>query len=187
MKIICVKTGDVPQFYIKCETTQIRNNDPLYVPFFCEELCCEFAFAVKINRVTKSIGEQFAQRCWNEYSVVTNFWSEDLARRQRAFGAPMDIAYSFDRSFALENEFHLFGSDTIPAELFVNGELVETLMWSDISDKVNGVISYLSSYVTLKIGDVIMIKSEDRPHQIKMGDHVTIKLENEIIVETIIK
>lgn len=179
--------GDTPQFYIKSETTQIRNNEPLYVPFYCKELRCEFAFAIKINRVTKSISENFAQRCWNEYSIVTNFWSEDLAHRQRELCAPLDVAYSFDRSFALENEFHVMENDTIRGEIFVNEKSVQTLLWNSVCNKINVAIAYLSSYVTLKIGDVVMIKMDDSSLDVKIGDHITTKINGEIILETIIK
>lgn len=189
MKIFCVEVRNKkPHFYIKCETAQIRNNEPLYVPFFCRELRCEFAFAVKIHRVTKAISETFADRCWNEYSVVTNFWSEDLATEQRACGASLDVAYTFDRSFALENDFHQrVECDTIVASVFVNGEVVETLKWGDVSGEFNRVIAYISSYVTLKIGDVIMIKSTDKNRVASIGDKIEVWLENEIIIETIIK
>lgn len=189
MKIFCVeiKSGK-PHFYIKCETAQIRNNEPLYIPFFCRELRYEFAYAIKIHRVTKAISETFADRCWSEYSVVTNFWSEDLAAEQRACSAPMDIAYTFDRSFALENDFHQrVDCDTIVASATVNGEVAETLKWSDVSEEFNRVIAYISSHVTLKIGDVIMIKSSDKSVAASIGDKIEVMLGDEKILETIIK
>ncbi|MEG0500014.1 MAG: fumarylacetoacetate hydrolase family protein [Rikenellaceae bacterium] len=190
MKILCVEVKDgTPQFYSKCETAQIRNNEPLYIPFFCKALRCEFAFAIKINRVTKAISEKFAGRCWNEYSVVTNFWSEDLAAQQRALCAPLDIAYIFDRSFALENDFHVMEelSDTISASAFINEEMVQRLDWNDVRGEVNKVIAYISSYVTLKIGDVIMIRSSNQNRIVSIGDRIEIKFGDETILETIIK
>lgn len=189
MKIFCVEVKDIPQFYIKTETSQIRNNEPLYVPFFCEDLRYEFGFAVKINRVVKAIGKDFAARCWTEYSVVTNFWSEDMLCRQRETAAPLDIAYGFDRSFALENNFHVFeDGGNISASAYVNDQLVQTLDWNAVCDKIDGVISYLSSYITLKIGDVIMIKTDGvECRKAVIGDRIEVKINEEIILETIIK
>lgn len=193
MKIFCVEVVDgEPQFYVKSETAQIRNNEPLYIPFFCEELRYEFAFAIKINRVTKAIDKKFAARCWNEYSIVTNFWSEDMALKQRVLGAPQDIAYTFDRSFALANDFHMKDhikeeGDTILASTYVNGVEVESLIWSDICGEIDNIISYLSIYVTLKIGDVIMIRSSKKNWKAAIGDRIEVKFGEEIVVETIIK
>lgn len=188
MKIFCCEVGEKPQFYVKTETAQIRNNEPLYIPFFCKELCYEFAFAVKINRVTKAISENFAHRCWNEYSLVVNFWSEDLARKQRSDGQWADIAYSFDRSFALENDFHQLGCvDNISAAACVNGLLVREFEWSEVSENISRVIAYISSYITLKIGDVVMIKSTNEIYRASIGDRIEVKMDNEIILETIIK
>lgn len=189
MKIFCVEVQNgKPQFYCKSETAQIRNNEPLYIPYFCEELRYEFAFAVKTNRVTKAIDKKFAARCWDEYSVVINFWSEDMALKQRELGAPSEIAYAFDRSFALENDFHVKGeNDTILASAYVNGCEIESLIWSDVFDRIDEVIAHLSTYITLKIGDVVMIKSSQKSWKAAIGDKLEVKFGDELVVETIIK
>ena len=198
MKIFCVDVCDKenPIFYIKPETSQIRNNEAIFIPLFCNELRYEFAFAVKINRVTKSIGEKFASRCWNEFGVVTNFWAEDILSRLKSGNAPLELAYSFDRSLALPNDFlpiDILGSENnISVKAFINNNEVLQLDWSDIEDSISSVISYISSYVTLKIGDVIVIKNSNEnsskySNSAVIGDKIELKLREEIILETIIK
>lgn len=194
MKIFCVDVCDKenPIFYIKPETSQIRNNEALFIPLFCNELRYEVAFAVKINRVTKSIGEKFASRCWDEFGVVTNFWAEDILNRLKSENAPLELAYSFDRSLALPNDFLpisiLDSGNDISVKAFVNNIEVLQLEWSDIKDSINSVISYISSYVTLKIGDVIVIKDSNKySNSAMIGDKIELKFRENIILETLIK
>lgn len=194
MKIFVVEIhkNEKPLFYIKPETTQIRNNEALFIPLFCEELRYEFAYAIKINRVTKSICKKFASRCWNEFGVVTNYWAGDMVDSKQYNGNFMDIAYSFDRSFALPNEFLsselLQQRNNITACGYVNDKEMVTLRWNDIQESIDDIISYISDFITLKIGDVIMIKSKDNANYVaKINDKIELKIENKIIVETLIK
>lgn len=190
--VVEIEKNEKPQFYIKPETAQIRNNEALFIPLFCEELRYEFAYAIKINRVTKSIGTKFASRCWSEFGVVTNFWAEDLSRNQRDKCEYPDIAYSFDRSFALPNEFLssdlLQAENNISAKCYVNEREILALYWEDIKGSIDEIISYISDFITLKIGDVIMIKKRNNKNEkAVINDKIELKIDNKIVVETLIK
>lgn len=197
MKIICIgrnyrehiseldNTREVPsepQFFMKPDTALLRNNDPFYIPSFSKELHYETELVVRINRVVKAIEERFAYRCYDEVGLGIDFTARDVQRRCMAEGLPWEICKSFDRSAAVSPRFFKLGElgkgvQDLRFEMELNGEVRQRGVTADMVFGVDKIISYVSHFVTLKIGDLIFTGTPAGVGRLNVGDRLKASLE----------
>lgn len=203
MKIICIgrnyldhiaeldnkrqATGE-PQFFMKPDTALLRNNEPFYVPSFSNDLHYETELVVKINRVVKAIEERFAYRCYDEVGLGIDFTARDIQRKCIAEGLPWEISKAFDKSAAVSPRFlklaDIGGSiQILRFDMRLNGELRQRGDTSLMLFGVDRIISYVSRFVTLKIGDLIFTGTPVGVGPVKPGDHITATLEGDTLLD----
>lgn len=190
MKIICIghnylqhvlelgnSVPTEPVFFMKPDTALLRDNDPFYIPSFSDDLHYEAELVVKISRMAKAIEPKFASRCYNEIGLGIDFTARDVQRRQSAKGLPWEIAKSFDNSAAISPEFidksEFTDVQAIKFNLELNGECVQCGDCSDMIFSIDEIISYVSKFVTLKIGDLIFTGTPAGVGAVHEGDHLT--------------
>lgn len=190
MKIICIglnykqhikemghNTPSEPVFFMKPDTALLRNNNTFYIPDFSNELHYECEIAVKIDRVAKAIDEQFAHRCYSEVAVGIDFTARDLQRKLSQNGLPWEAAKAFDKSTPIPNRFiplsELGGNiQNLDFHLEINGKRVQSANSSDMLFSVDKTIAYVTQFVTLKIGDIIMTGTPSGIGCVNEGDHI---------------
>lgn len=188
MKIICIgrnyldhakelnnQAPTSPVFFMKPDTAIVRNNDPFFLPDFSTDLHYEVEIVLKINRVGKSIQEKFAHRYFNEIGLGIDFTARDLQRNCQAKGLPWEIAKSFDNSAPISNFIELGGDlkiDSIDFHLDINGKTVQKGNTSDMIFNAEKLISYVSGFITLKIGDLIFTGTPAGVGPVAIGDHL---------------
>lgn len=148
-----------PVFFMKPDTALLRNNEDFYLPDFSSEIEYETEVVVKINRVTKSIEERFAHRCYDEIAVGLDFTARDLQARCKKMGRPWEISKAFDKSTPVPNQFiskeSLGDLGALDFHLDIDGKCAQKGNTRDMIFSIDRVISYVSQFVTLKIGDLI--------------------------------
>ena len=196
MKIFCIarnyvehvdelKMGNVPSapvFFMKPDTALLRNNDPFYVPSFSREVHYECELVVRINRVGKCIAERFAHRYYDEVGLGIDFTARDVQRAAAEAGEPWEMAKAFDHSAAISPEFVKLsdvGGDVqnLHFEMMLNGEVRQSACTSQMIFTVDQLISHISQFVTLKIGDLIYTGTPVGVGEVKEGDELTATLE----------
>lgn len=205
MKIICIghnysshikemghKPSVEPTFFMKPDTAVLRNNDPFYIPYFTSELHYETELVVKINRVVKSISKEFASRCYSEVAVGIDFTARDIQRRCIEEGRPWEVAKSFDKSAPIPNNFitlEELGKDVLDLNfrLDIDGKCVQHGYSGDMLFKVDEIISYVSQFVTLKIGDLIFTGTPIGVGAVKEGNRLQAYLEDRLMLDFEIK
>ena len=181
-----------PQFFCKPDTALLRNNDPFYVPSFSSDLHYETEVVVRINRVAKAIEERFAHRCYDEVGLGIDFTARDIQRRCIAEGLPWEKCKAFDHSAALSPRFLKLadiGGDiqNLGFEMTLNGEVRQQANTGQMIFGVDRLISYVSQFMTLKIGDLIYTGTPVGVGPVKPGDHLAAKLEGETMLDFDIK
>ena len=170
-----------PLFFLKPDTALLRNNDPFYIPSFSERVDYECELVVKINRVGKCIDRRFAHRYYDEVGLGIDFTARDLQRKAIAEGLPWEMSKCFDHSAALSPEFvplaELGAIDNLRFELKVNGEVRQTGVTSEMLFSVDEIISHVSKYMTLKIGDLIYTGTPCGVGPVAVGDNLVATLE----------
>ena len=147
-----------PMFFMKPETSIVRNNKPFFYPDFSEDVHYETEIVLKINRLGKNIETRFANRYYDEIGLGIDFTARDLQQKCKEKGKPWEIAKAFDGSAPL-SEFvdkTIFSNlDDLKFSLELNGKLVQDGTTKDMIFPFDELISYVSKFVTLKIGDLI--------------------------------
>ncbi|WP_047446240.1 fumarylacetoacetate hydrolase family protein [Alistipes sp. ZOR0009] len=172
MKIICIGRNYIdhakelnnpvpsePVFFLKPDTALLRNNAPFFYPAFSKDVHYEVELVIKISKVGRSIGEKFASRYYSEVGLGIDFTARDLQQRCKERGLPWEMAKAFDFSAPLSSAFlpidNIESVSSIPFSLLKNGEVVQQGNSSEMIFSVDRIISYVSQFFTLKIGDLI--------------------------------
>jgi acylpyruvate hydrolase len=171
MKIICIghnyikhikelnhEIPDEPVFFMKPDSSLLLSNKDFYLPGFSNEIHHEVELVIKINRLGKSIETRFAHRYYEEIGLGIDFTARDLQRQLVAKGLPWEKAKAFD-SAAVLGKFipkeELGDLGNIDFSLRKNQAIVQQGNSSEMIFSFDAIISHLSQFVTLKIGDLI--------------------------------
>lgn len=181
-----------PLFFTKPDTALLRNNDPFYLPDFSNEIHYETELVVKINRVTKSMSPKFAHRCYAEVGLGIDITARDIQRDCIKNGLPWEICKAFDHSAAVSPEFiplEKLGGDVqkLNFSLDLNGERVQSGDTSQMIFGVDEIISYVSKFMTLKIGDLIFTGTPAGVGPLSAGDHLKASLEGYTLLDFHVK
>ncbi|MBC7641147.1 MAG: fumarylacetoacetate hydrolase family protein [Flavobacterium sp.] len=147
-----------PVVFMKPDSAVLLKQHPFVIPEFSDDIHHEIEIIVKINKVGKYIDAKFAHKYYDEISVGIDFTARDLQDKLKSKGLPWEKAKAFDGSavigdFMLKTDFNSL--ENLSFELYNNGISVQKssslyMMW-----KIDELISYVSQYFTLKIGDII--------------------------------
>lgn len=192
MKIICVArnylkhakelNNDLPEkpvFFMKPDSAIIQNNRPFYIPSFTQEIHHEVEIVIKINRLGKKIAEKFAHRYYNEIGIGIDFTARDIQKECISKGLPWEIAKSFDGSAVIGKFIDKSMVDDIhfvPFSLLINNNIVQSGNTSNMIFSVDQIISYVSQFITLKIGDLIFTGTPEGVGPVKIGDQLVAKI-----------
>ena len=164
-----------PLIFMKPDSALLRENKPFFIPDFSKQVEYEVELVVRINRLGKNISEKFASRYYEEVALGVDFTARDLQQRQRALGAPWEIAKAFDNS-AVISDFILLSTlanaEGISFSLSKNGVEVQRGNTRDMLFSVNQIIAYVSRFFTLKIGDLIYTGTPAGVGPVVMGDYL---------------
>ena len=186
MKIICIGRNYAshikelkserptdPVVFMKPDSAVLLKQHPFVIPEFSNEIHHEIEIIVKINKVGKYIEPKFAHKYYDEISVGIDFTARDLQNQLKEKGLPWEKAKSFDGS-AVIGEFlqkKRFSSlENITFELTNNDTTVQKGNSSFMLWKIDELISYVSQYFTLKIGDIIFTGTPEGVAAVKPND-----------------
>lgn len=170
MKIICVGRNyglhakelgnaipEEPVIFMKPDTALLRKNEPFFIPDFSTDVHHEVEIVLRINRLGKSIAENFAHKYFNEITLGVDFTARDLQTTQKEKGLPWEIAKAFDHSAVIGELIPIEGLDinNLEFSLVKNGNVVQKGNAADMIFNYAKIISYVSKFFTLKIGDLI--------------------------------
>jgi 2-keto-4-pentenoate hydratase/2-oxohepta-3-ene-1,7-dioic acid hydratase in catechol pathway len=188
MKILCIGLNymdhikemnnpipEVPVFFLKPDTSLIRNNNPFFYPEFTNDLQYELEIVLKVNRLGRNISEKFAHRYFNEIGLGIDFTARDLQRLCKDKGMPWEMAKAFDGSapisdFIPKDQFE--NINNIQFKLEKNDELVQNGNTKNMVFNFDQIISYVSKFITLRTGDLIFTGTPVGVGPVKIGDRL---------------
>jgi len=179
-----------PMFFMKPETALIRNNKPFFYPDFSKEIHYEAEIVLKICRLGKNIETKFANRYFDEIGIGIDFTARDLQQKCKEKGKPWEIAKSFDGSapiskFVSKNIYT--DLNNLEFSLDINGKTVQKGNTKDMIFKFDAIISYISQFVTLKIGDLIFTGTPAGVGEVKIGDKLSASISKKLMLDFQIK
>ena len=189
MKIICVgrnyvahakelnnEIPDEPVLFLKPDTALLRNNDPFYIPQWSDDVHHEVELIVRISRLGKNIDEKFSHRYYEEIGLGIDFTARDVQNELKNKGLPWEKAKAFDHSAVVCPEFVKIDSlpnrTSIGFRLDINGKTVQEGNSALMIFSIESIISHVSKYFTLKMGDLIFTGTPAGVGGVKIGDRL---------------
>jgi 2-keto-4-pentenoate hydratase/2-oxohepta-3-ene-1,7-dioic acid hydratase in catechol pathway len=172
------------------DSALLRNNQPFFYPDFSTDIHYEVEIVVKINRLGKNVATKFAHRYYSEIAIGIDFTARDLQKKCKEKGLPWEIAKSFDGAAPISDFISLNKFDdinNINFRLEINGKEVQKGNTGEMIFKVDELIEHVAKYMTIKIGDYLFTGTPAGVGPVKIGDRLTAYIENEKLLDFVIK
>ena len=186
MKIICIGRNYIdhikelsnqkpmnPVVFLKPDSAVIAKNQNFIIPSFSNEIHHEVELVIKINKVGKHIDKFFSHKYYDEIGLGIDFTARDIQSNLKEKGHPWEKSKAFDNSCMVGNflkKEKLEDISKIEFSLKKNNEIVQSGCSNDMLWKIDELISYVSQYFTLKIGDLIFTGTPSGVSKVESGD-----------------
>ena len=203
MKIICIGRNYVahakelnnevpttPVFFMKPDSALVISNRPFFYPDFSNDVHHELELVIRIDRLGRSIEEQYADRYFSEIGLGLDFTARDLQAKQKEKGLPWEIAKGFDYSAPISEFFPVKKYKDIhnlSFNLYINGKTVQDGNSSLMIFSYEKIISYVSRFMTLKTGDLIFTGTPAGVGPVAINYRLEAYLEGEKIMDFPVK
>jgi 2-keto-4-pentenoate hydratase/2-oxohepta-3-ene-1,7-dioic acid hydratase in catechol pathway len=203
MKIFCVGRNyadhakelgnavpEEPVIFMKPKTALLQPNTPFYYPQFSNELHYEVELILRIAKNGKYIPENQASQYYDAISVGIDFTARDVQANLKKKGLPWEKAKAWDNSAVAGNWLLLSNemlANPIHFSLNKNGEQVQLGNTQDMIFSFDYIVSHISQYFSLNIGDMIYTGTPAGVGECVSGDVLEGYLETQKMFELEIK
>lgn len=169
------------------DTALLSGGRPFFVPDFPGHVAGHHAWGVRVSRLGRHISERFASRYYDAVTTGICFEAEKLLETLHTSetGGSAIAAYGFDGAVSIGAWTALPEGNRLEGEIRTQ---VGTLAFKeeDWRKKANLAVSLLSRYITLRQGDILLIKTNGRM-EAKEDDHVAGWLQGKRLLDFNIK
>ncbi len=203
MKIICIGRNYVdhiselnndrpaePVVFLKPDSAVLLKQQPFVIPAFSDDIHHEIEVIVRINKVGKHIDAKFAHKYYDEIGVGIDFTARDLQEQLKSKGLPWEKCKAFDGSAVIGDfisKTDLPAIDNLNFELKTNGISVQKASTKLMLWNIDALISNVSQYFTLKIGDIIFTGTPAGVARVYPNDSLEGYLEGHKLFKIIVK
>lgn len=198
MKIICVgrnyaehinelsnQKPESPVLFMKPDTALMNKEMPFPIPEFSQNVQYEAEIVVKINKTGKHIQSEFAHKYYSQIALGLDFTARDTQQYLKEKGLPWEKAKAFDNSAFVSNFFQKedYALENLSFSLKHNQQVVQSGNTKDMLWKIDELIAYISTYFTLKTGDLIFTGTPAGVGKVHSNDRLEGFLENEKVFD----
>ncbi|MFK8009018.1 MAG: fumarylacetoacetate hydrolase family protein [Saprospiraceae bacterium] len=199
MKIICIGRNysdhakelnnpvpTKPLIFMKPPSALLVKNKPMYIPDFTKNLHYEAEIVIKICKNGKYVQPAFAKKYYKEIAFGIDFTARDVQDQCKAKGHPWEIAKAFDNSAALSEFISLEKvnkEEGIKFQMKKNGEVVQDGNTKDLIFDFDFLITYVSKFFKLQMGDYIYTGTPAGVGPVEIGDHLEGFIEGEKLMD----
>ena len=204
MKIICIgrnyvahaaelgnEVPDSPMVFMKPHSALLIDNKPLYYPDFTNDLNYEGELVLKICKNGRHIQPEFAHTYFDKIGFGIDFTARDLQQKCKDKGHPWEIAKAWDHSAAISKEFLDVSSlpdiSSIKFEMKLNDKVVQSGDSALMIYNFSTIISYVSKFFKLQLGDYIFTGTPAGVGPVKKGDILKGSIEGKELLRCEIK
>ena len=201
MKIICVGRNylkhieelenvvpEEPVIFIKPDSALLRNNAPFFIPEFSKEVHYEVELVIKIKKIGRHIPLNFAADYIDSIALGIDFTARDKQNDLKSKGLPWEKAKGFDHSAVISTFISTPDNlSDINFRLEKNGEIVQSGNSSCMINAIPNLISHISEYFTLKIGDYIYTGTPEGVGPVQSGDRLKGFIEETLMFDFVVR
>jgi 2-keto-4-pentenoate hydratase/2-oxohepta-3-ene-1,7-dioic acid hydratase in catechol pathway len=171
MKIFCIgrnyvehakelgnEVPDEPVIFMKPKSALLQSHTPFYYPEFSNELHYEVELVLRISKNGKYINERQASKYYNGITVGIDFTARDIQGELKKKGLPWEKAKAWDNSAVIGKWKEIIPEmlkKPISFSLNKNGENVQKGITTDMIFSFDQIVTNISNYFSLNIGDLI--------------------------------
>jgi 2-keto-4-pentenoate hydratase/2-oxohepta-3-ene-1,7-dioic acid hydratase in catechol pathway len=203
MKILCVgrnysehirEMGNAPSsalvFFMKPDTALVQRNRPFFIPEWTHNAQYETELVLRICKNGKYIQERFAHTYYDAIGIGIDFTARDLQNDLIAHGLPWEKAKAFDHSapigtFLPKETLDIKGG--IGFSLKKNGTICQSGNSRDMRYGFDRIITEISQYVTIKMGDLIFTGTPVGVGTVQRGDLLEGFVEDKMLLRVGVK
>lgn len=188
MKIFCVgrnyvdhakelknEVPDEPVIFMKPKSALLQPHTPFYYPEFTNELHYECELVLRIAKNGKYIQEKFASKYYDAISVGIDFTARDIQNELKQKGLPWEKAKAWDNS-AVVGKWIPFSAlkdkNRVNFAMYKNKELVQQGNSDDMLFPFDYIVSYISNFFSINIGDLIFTGTPAGVGEAVVGDEL---------------
>ena len=186
MKLICIGRNYVdhieelnnerpaePVVFIKPDSSILPKEQDFYLPNFTSDVHHEVEVLVKIKKVGKHIDVDFAHTYYDEIGLGIDFTARDIQQKLKDKGLPWEKAKGFDGAAVVGQwvEKSTLGNlSQLQFGLVKNGQWVQQASTALMLWSIDELIAHVSTYFTLKKGDIIFTGTPAGVSRVQEGD-----------------
>ncbi|XP_028669669.1 acylpyruvase FAHD1, mitochondrial [Erpetoichthys calabaricus] len=170
-----------PLLFLKPPSAYVREGSPIQVPYYCHNLHHEVELGVVIGKRGTAIPQEVAMQHVAGYALCLDMTARDAQDECKSKGLPWTLAKAFDTSCPV--------SDFIPKEqlcdpgnvriwLKVNDQLRQEGSTSQMIFSIPYLISYISEFITLEEGDLILTGTPKGVSSVQENDELEAGIED---------
>ena len=203
MKIICVgrnysahakelgnEVPEEPVIFMKPKSALLQSHTPFYYPEFTNELHYECELVIRVSKNGKYIQERHASNYYNAITTGIDFTARDIQNELKKKGLPWEKAKSFDNSAAVGKFIDIvpgYIKKTVNFSFYKNKELVQKANSSEMIYHFDYLVSHISNYFSLNIGDLIFTGTPSGVGECVSGDELEAFIEKEMLLKLDVK
>jgi 2-keto-4-pentenoate hydratase/2-oxohepta-3-ene-1,7-dioic acid hydratase in catechol pathway len=203
MKIICIGRNyaehakelgnnipDEPVIFMKPKSALLNTFAPFYYPEFTNELHYECELVLRVCKNGKYIPKELASTYINGITVGIDFTARDIQDELKKKGLPWEKAKAFDNSAAVGRFLDITPGTNLKNIKFsfnLNGDVVQVGNSNDMIFDFDSIISNISNYFSLNIGDLIFTGTPKGVGECNVGDKLEAFLGEELLLSLYVK
>ncbi|MGB5378688.1 fumarylacetoacetate hydrolase family protein [Muriicola sp.] len=203
MKIICIGRNYAehikelsnerpkdPVVFIKPDSAVLPKEQDFYIPEFSQDIHYEVEVLVKIKKVGKHIDPKFAHKYYDEIGLGIDFTARDLQAELKEKGLPWEKAKGFDGAAVIGKWLPKTDFKDLKNLHFIltkNDEIVQQGDTADMLWSIDELIGYVSTFFTLKKGDVLFTGTPAGVGRVRPNDYLSGSLEGKELLRLKIK
>ncbi|MCP9753279.1 fumarylacetoacetate hydrolase family protein [Ferruginibacter sp. HRS2-29] len=203
MKIICIGRNYVehakelgnnipeePVIFMKPKSALLQVHTPFYYPEFTNELHYEVELVLRVSKNGKYVQEKHASNYVNGITVGIDFTARDIQEECKKNGLPWEKAKAFDNSAAVGKFIDItpdLQKGNINFSLLKNKEVVQKGNSGDMIFNFDKIISNISNYFSLNIGDLIFTGTPAGVGECVVGDELEALMESQSLLSVEVK
>ncbi len=164
-----------PVVFIKPDTA-LLDSTTFYYPRFSKDVHYELELVFRIGKIGKNIEAKFAHKYIDAYGLGIDFTARDVQSKLKDKGLPWEKAKAFNGS-AFISDLKSFDSSILDQPIHFHLELNDQTVQSGDSSlmiwNVAELIQDVSTYFTLKTGDIIFTGTPAGVGPVQIGDKLS--------------
>ena len=193
-KIVCVgwnyrshikelksKLPEEPTIFFKPVSCLIGNGDDIVIPKGVTNVQHEVELALIYGKECKHVPEEDAMSYISHVAVFNDVSARDMQWKARDEGNTWDLAKGMDTFGPMSEPVPVKDAgnlQNLELELTVNGEVRQKGNTANMIFTLPWLVSYVSRYITMYEGDILITGTPEGVSEIKPGDIVCARIQN---------